>query len=263
MTEPRDASPLDPMAARTRRDRRRLRIGLAVTLVAAFLGYFRRPLLDGNRGVVDEGLVYRAAQPTGDVAGLIRDWKLGSILNLRGGGPDDRWYADEVAATHTAGVDFYDLPMSATRRPSRRELLTLLDVLGRCKYPLLIHCKSGSDRTGLAAGLYLMTCKGVTPERAESAFALAHGHIPLFGPERLHEPFREYAAWLSANRLDHSPDRLLDWVRHQYRATDPVVAIDPVRPGPRVRRQSSRPSESEARMSDGLPEGADPSKVIR
>ena len=262
MNQPHNASPPGPGLARGRR--RRLRIGLAALMVAgAFLGYFRDPLLRGNLGVVDEGLVYRAAQPTGDVAGIIRERKLASILNLRGGGPDDRWYADEVEATRTAGVDFYDLPMSATKRPSRRELLTLIDVLGRCRYPLLIHCKSGSDRTGLAVALYLMTRKGVTPDRAESSFSLAHGHIPLFGPERLHEPFREYAAWLSANRLDHSPDRLLDWVRHQYRADDPVVAIDPVRPGPRVRRQASRPSDPALRkVSDGLPDGDDRPKLI-
>jgi hypothetical protein len=137
--------------------------------------------------------------------------------------------------------------MSATKRPSRRELLTLLDLFARCSYPLLIHCKSGADRTGLASGLYLMARRGVDPMRAESAFSLAHAHIPLFGPERLHEPFREYAAWLAERRLDHTPDRLLGWVRNEYRADDPPVAVEPVRPGPRPRRQAARPAEPTAR----------------
>ena len=185
--------------------------------------------------------------PSGDVARLLREDGIASVLNLRGGGADDPWYVAEVEATRSGGVDFYDLPMSATRRPSRRELLTLLDLFGRCKYPLLIHCKSGSDRTGLAAGLYLMARRGVSPERAEAAFSLAHGHVPLLGPERLHEPFHEYAAWLAANRLDHTPDRLVDWARHHYRADDPLVAIEPARPGPRVRRQASLPAEASAR----------------
>jgi hypothetical protein len=137
--------------------------------------------------------------------------------------------------------------MSATKRPTRRELLTLLDLFGRCKYPLLIHCKSGADRTGLASGLYLMSRRGVEPARAESAFSLSHAHIPVFGPEHLHEPFREYAAWLRTKGLDHTPDRLLDWVRNEYRADDPLVAIEPVRPGPRVRRQASRAAEPATR----------------
>lgn len=244
-----DAAPADPRLARRRRRRRVLRAVLVVVLVgsAGFLGYFRRPLFGGNYGVVDEGVVYRASQPTGDVARLIRERKLGSILNLRGGGPDDPWYAAEVEAARAAGVDFYDLPMSATRRPGRRELLTLLDLFGRCRYPLLIHCKSGADRTGLAAGLYLMARRGVPPDKAESAFDINYGHVPLFGPERLHEPFREYAAWLAAHGLNHTPDRLLDWVRHDYRADDPLAAIEPARPGPRVRRQAARAPEAPAR----------------
>ncbi len=120
-------------------------------------------------------------------------------------------------------------------------------MFARCRYPLLIHCKSGADRTGLASGLYLMARRGVDPVRAESAFTLSHAHIPLFGPERLHEPFREYAGWLAANGLDHTPERLLDWVRKEYRADDPAVAMEPVRPGPRARRQAARPDEPTAR----------------
>ena len=79
-----------------------------------------------------------------------------------------------------------------------RELLVLLDLFEHCRYPLLIHCKSGSDRTGLASALYLMSRRGEPPGWAVRGFTLKHGHVPLFGPEHLHEPFREYEAWLKA-----------------------------------------------------------------
>lgn len=244
-----ESNPVVATATRRRRLRLVLRTALVVGLASssAFVGYFRRPLLAGNWGVVDEGRVYRGAQPVGDVLGMIRGRGIATVLNLRGGGPDDPWYAAEVEATRRAGVDFYDLPMSATKRPGRRELLTLLDLFGRCEYPLLIHCKSGSDRTGLASGLYLMARRGVPPERAEAAFSLAHGHVPLFGPERLHEPFDEYAAWLASNGLDHTPDRLLAWVRREYRSDDPPEAITPARPGPRARRHAARTDEAARR----------------
>ena len=55
---------------------------------------------------------------------------------------------------------YYDLPLSATRRPTRRELLQLIDLLETCSYPLLIHCKSGADRTGLASALYRLVRRG-------------------------------------------------------------------------------------------------------
>ena len=39
-------------------------------------------------------------------------------------------------------MTFFDLPLSATTRPGRSDLLRLIDVLDRCPYPLLIHCKA-------------------------------------------------------------------------------------------------------------------------
>lgn len=216
-----------------RRRRRRWACGLALTLLLTLL-IFHRPLFLGNLGVVAQEQVYRSAQPTSGLERLIREHKLGSILNLRGGSSDDPWYANEVSLTDRLGVEFYDFPMSAVRRPSRRELLVLLDLFDRCRYPLLIHCKSGADRTGLATGLYLMEKKGVGPSEALRSFSVSYGHIPLFGPEHLHEPLREYAEWLDAQKLAHSPERFRHWVTHLYASKDPRDTFRPLKPGPRM-----------------------------
>ena len=84
---------------------------------------FRRPWFQGNLGIVDAGRVIRSAQPTSQLPGWIREYRLSSILNLRGGSPADWWYDAEVKAAAQGGVAFYDFPLSATRRPTRRELL--------------------------------------------------------------------------------------------------------------------------------------------
>ena len=134
------------------------------------------------------------------------------------------------------GVIFYDFPLNATRRPTRRQLLTLIDTLKTCPYPLLIHCKSGADRTGLASALYRMIVRNEPPDRAERAFSIEFGHIPLGGPEHLHEPLDEYAAWLTARGLEHTPDRFRDWVKDVYEPADGPTDPPPLRPGPRPRR---------------------------
>jgi len=223
--------------------RRRLgaRVASAVALaaIAGAAGWLLAP--SANVGVVAPGCAYRSAQPGGNLPRLLATYRPASILNLRGGTAADPWYVAEVAAARAGGVDFYDLPLSATRRPTRRELTVLIDLLGRCRLPLLIHCKSGADRTGLASGLFLMARRGTPPEEALGAFSIRYGHIPLLGPEHLHEPFLEYAAWLRARGLAHSAGRLRDWAAHDYLAADapapaPADADAPaLRPGPRAR----------------------------
>ncbi len=197
---------------------------------------FRRPWFLGNLGVVDPGLVIRSAQPTSQLDSWARDFGLHSILNLRGGSSSDWWYEAEIHRTLEHGLAYYDLPLSATRRPTRRQLLILIDLLAHCRYPLLIHCKSGADRTGLASALYLMVRRGEPPERALGAFSLEFGHVPFFGTEHLHEPLEEYASWLKTSRLSHTASRFRDWVRNQYRADDPPADPPMLQPGPCARR---------------------------
>jgi hypothetical protein len=208
------------------------------------LVYFYKPLFTGNFGVVDPGQVYRCAQPKAGLARLLDQSHPGSILNLRGGSLNDSWYAAEWKASQERQIDFYDLPLSAVRRPKRRDLLCLLDVMEHCRYPLLIHCKSGADRTGLASALYLMARRGEPPDQAIRAFSYAHGHFPIGGPEHLQEPLLEYQAWLAAHHQAHTPDRLRQWVEHDYKAADPVPERLTVRPGPRA---ALRNKESAAR----------------
>lgn len=220
----------------SRRNRLRIAVPLALLGVVAFAAYFRRPLFEGNVGVVDSGRLIRSAQPTGDRLGrLARDHGLATVLNLRGGSDDDAYYRDEVADARRLGLVFYDLPMSATSRPPRKHLLWVLDLLDRCRYPLLIHCKSGSDRTGLVAGVYALSRQDQPPEVAERSLSLAFGHVPLLGTRRMHEPFREYAAWLKSGGLEHTPARFRTWVETEYQGGDAPFRFRPLPEGPRAR----------------------------
>jgi protein tyrosine phosphatase (PTP) superfamily phosphohydrolase (DUF442 family) len=227
----------EPLApSRTRRIRRYfIRSAAGFGLVAAlFFGTLAlKPFYGSNLGIIDGGRVIRSAQPTSGLKEMIRDHKLASILNLRGGSPKHGYYTNEVRVAKEAGVDFYDFSMSATKRPKRSDLLRLIDVMNHCEYPLLIHCKAGADRTGLATAIYRMVVLKEPPEQALDAFTIFHSHFPLFGTQRLHEPIDEYAAWLAQNGLSHTPERFRDWVLNTYEADDPAVEPPPVVPGSR------------------------------
>lgn len=220
----------------------RLTLALTVTALACVMaaGYWYRPLFLGNFDVVDPGMVYRSAQPSGNWEELIREHKLATVLNLRGGSKKDAWFVEETTELKRLHVDYYDVPLSATRRPGRGELLGIVDLLARCRYPLLIHCKSGADRTGLVTSLYLLTRKELPPEQAHQAFSLAHAHIAVFGPERLHEPLHEYELWLKANRRRHTAEGFRAWLATVYTGRHGDAAPLVIEAGVRPRRISRR-----------------------
>lgn len=204
---------------------RRIRGFVTIVVLATAFAWLERPLLRNNIGVVDPGKVYRSSQPKGNLDRLIRRYALASVLNLRGGTEADWWYKAEVEAAKRAGASYYDVPISASRRPGRRELIAIVKLLQTCRYPLLIHCKSGADRTGLVSALYLLAIKGEPPETAHHAFSLVYTHIALFGPEKLHEPIHEYEAWLKRQGLTHSRERFVGWLETDF---DPAEASTPV-----------------------------------
>ena len=181
-------------------------------------GLYRR-LFRLNLGVVEPGRVYRSASPGHNISRLIETYRLASILNLERATGSCHW---RIAEFHLSGgrkIDYFWFPISFGRRPLREELFALIAVFENCRYPLLIHCLSGADRTGLASGIYLMAIRGRSPESAlGQAFAPRFGHLPVFGPEHLHEPFHEYAGWLREHRLAHTPSRLKYWLGHVYRS---------------------------------------------
>ncbi|MEI7924377.1 MAG: tyrosine-protein phosphatase [Planctomycetota bacterium] len=202
---------------RKRNHRRVLRLGIILTVLVVFsvtIGY--KPLFQNNFAEVVPGRLYRSAQPDDRLVKWIEDHNIRSVLNLRGGKPSYAWYDQELKTIRETGVDYYELPMSAQLRPQKRELLQLIDLLGRARYPMLIHCKSGADRTGLGVTLYHMIVQKEPPEKALGGFTVYHAHIPLLGPEKLQQPIREYASWLSNHQMIHTPERFRDWVEKEY-----------------------------------------------
>lgn len=150
---------------------------LALALLLAWPAWLQ---LRGNYHVVLPGLAYRAAQPDG--AALRRAQAqdgIRSVLNLRGAQPDAPWYRAEIAASAELGLVHADFGLSATREPTPQRLAELVALMRRLPPPVLIHCRSGADRTGLAAALYLAAIAGRPPAEAAGQLSLRYGHLGL------------------------------------------------------------------------------------
>ncbi|WP_392664365.1 tyrosine-protein phosphatase [Amaricoccus sp. B4] len=153
--------------------------GLAALLVAA-LGWAAWLQVTGNVHEVRRGELYRSAQLAPDqLARVIDRERIASILNLRGRSETEDWWIAETAMARQKGPVHADFAMSASAVPPPERLAELVALMRSLPKPILIHCHAGSDRTGLAAALYLAAIDGDDEETAEAQLSFRFGHVAL------------------------------------------------------------------------------------
>lgn len=123
---------------------------------------------------IGEG-VYRSNHPTEKRFRQYAADGFKTVLNLRGASMEPQ-YQLEKKLCEELGLTLIDLPLSAYEAPSREKALELLDISDTAERPMLIHCKSGADRTGIAAALFkLHSGQGI--EEARKQFSLRFVHL--------------------------------------------------------------------------------------
>ncbi|MEG1451749.1 dual specificity protein phosphatase family protein [Brevundimonas sp.] len=157
-------------------------MAISVTAAATLLtlGYLQGLQISGNFHPVVDGKAYRSAQPRGDDLDRYQAaYGIKTIINLRGQSDGSKWYDEEVAASERLGITHVNFRMSANRELSREDAEALVRVLDAAEKPVLIHCKAGSDRSGLASALYIAAVERGSEQAAERQISLKYGHISL------------------------------------------------------------------------------------
>lgn len=148
--------------------------------VMALIGYLAVLHYNGNFHTVIAGELYRSGQPTGgQLEKYAKEAGLQSVLNLRGASPGSDWYDAEVAQSEKLGLAHADFALSASRQVTHQEAIDLIALMRALPKPLLIHCKHGSDRTGLLAALYLAAIAGEDADTAAGQLSLYFGHFAV------------------------------------------------------------------------------------
>jgi protein tyrosine/serine phosphatase len=150
-------------------------------IVALFpAAYIADILVHGNFQPITEGEAYRSGQINqGRLEEYLKEYRIKSVLNLRGENSGADWYEDEIAVCSRLSVRHYDLAMTSSDRPNPDVVSRLMTIFSEAPRPVLIHCKSGSDRSGLAAALWKVVVDGEPKSIAEKQLSIRYGHFPV------------------------------------------------------------------------------------
>ena len=184
-------------------------------LALAHLRYHDHGILRGrwtNLEEISKG-VWRSNQPNPAQIAHYAKTGVKTILSLRGAGNSSHYLLEkEACAAH--GIELLGLGLSAKKAAPKELYLALLDLFETMERPFLFHCKSGADRTGLAAAFYLLHMENALPSVARKQLSLKYVHI----------------RWLKSGILDHilevyradikqsGPIPLRHWLEHNYDA---------------------------------------------
>lgn len=177
-----------------------------------------------NRAAVEEGRLYRSNQPLPFQLALEARRGIRTVLNLRGArdcGSD----ALARAACARLGLALIDAPFESRGAPHKDRILRLIGLFETIAYPALIHCKSGADRAGLVAAIYLLW-RGRPLAEARRQLSWRFGHVAAGRTGILDAFLDAYAQAQAASGID-----FLDWVRGPYDEAALRAAFRPGRIG--------------------------------
>lgn len=154
---------------------------------------------------------WRANQPNPERISDYAKRGIKSILTLRGSANLSHFlFEKEACAAH--GIALTSIALSARNAAPKEEYLALLDHFEAIEKPFLIHCKSGADRTGIAAAFYLLHMENARLSDARGQLSWKYLHLRWTKTGILDAILDSYERDLKA----HGPIPLRDWLSLYY-----------------------------------------------
>lgn len=135
-----------------------------------------------------------------------------TVINLRGNCPRISANQLEWNACERYGLKVVHFPLRSRDAPTRAELLGLNALFSECAEPVLMHCKSGADRAGIASAVFLLTQEHCLPEQARRQLSFwRFGHVRWAKTGILDHFLDAYAQAHAASGIG-----FIDWVSSVY-----------------------------------------------
>jgi uncharacterized protein (TIGR01244 family) len=136
--------------------------------------------------------LYRGGQPRSGGIKKLAELGVRTVINLRG---EDGLTRREKQEAEAAGLRYFGMPMAGWGRPGDDQVARIMAIIDAPEnWPVFIHCKRGSDRTGTVAAIYRITHDGWTGHQAV-AEASRHGMswMSIWMKDYISDFYRDYS----------------------------------------------------------------------
>jgi protein tyrosine phosphatase (PTP) superfamily phosphohydrolase (DUF442 family) len=119
---------------------------------------------------------WRSNQPTpGRIAAAAKNG-IKTIINLRGPRNDGGWRLENEACQNH-GLTLVDFTIRSRAVPDAATIHAAKTLFENVEYPILMHCKSGADRAGIMAALYLLLRQSASLDEASKQLSFKYLHV--------------------------------------------------------------------------------------
>jgi protein tyrosine/serine phosphatase len=172
-------------------------------------GVFRMVYLNRHRVSMR---LWRSGQPAPHHIAQLAAEGVRTIINLRGGREHGSWQLQKEACERL-GIHLVEFVVRSRGAPDRDTLLKAKDFFDKVEYPAVLHCKSGADRAGFVAALYLVVYEGKSIDEAQRQLSMRFGHFRFSKTGILDAFFDMYRREGEAKGVP-----FLAWIETQYDA---------------------------------------------
>ncbi len=166
------------------------------------------------------GKLWRTYQPSPND---LKHWKargIKTVVNLRGDRPSGFYFLEEEACREL-DLNLVSFRVFSRDAPSKEILHGAQRLFKEITYPAIIHCKSGADRAGLMAVLYLFFHERAPLGQALEQLSFRYGHVKQGKTGVIDHTFEQYIDYAEKNGKSlSSVDDFFAWVDEVY---DPVA----------------------------------------
>jgi len=120
--------------------------------------------------------IWRSNQPTPGRIHAAAAKGVRTIINLRGPRDDGGWRLEKEACDK-AEITLVDFTIRSRAVPDLETVLAAETLFRSVEYPILMHCKSGADRAGIMAALYLLLMEKAGPDDAAAMLSMKYLHV--------------------------------------------------------------------------------------